>query len=300
MRAWRDAGRAPVSQWGMRMRALAWLGVGAAITALAWSEARRPLRRRTQRVVGRVVRNLAVAATGVAGSLAAEALVVEHLGRWAERRRVGVLRRMPLPSGVRAVAGFLALDYTLYLWHVLNHRAQWLWRFHLVHHVDRDLDASTGLRFHFGELALTALLRTAQVVLLGVDRRTLSIWQRLLVLSVLFHHSNVRLPLGLERRLNRIIVTPRMHGIHHSEIREETDSNFSSMLSCWDALHRTLRLNVPQEVITIGVPGYRDSRELTLGPILLLPFMPQRPSWEPTAGLPVRAAPGLPASGLAG
>jgi sterol desaturase/sphingolipid hydroxylase (fatty acid hydroxylase superfamily) len=277
----------------MRSWRLAGLAFGVVVAALAWSEARRPLRCRTEGVVRRTGRNLAIAVTGLGGSLVAETLVADRAGRWAERRRIGALRRLPMPPAARAVAGFLLLDYTLYLWHVVNHRLPWLWRFHLVHHVDRDLDASTGVRFHFAELALTALLRGVQVVLLGVDRRTLTLWQRLLVLSVLFHHSNVRLPLGLERRLSRFVVTPRMHGIHHSEIRDETDSNYSSMLSCWDAMHRTLRLNVPQQCIRIGVPGYRDPSELTLRPVLLLPFLPQRPSWTPTAGLPPRAEPGL-------
>ena len=103
----------------------------------------------------------------------------------------GLLRWLPVPRALRVVLGFLLLDYTLYLWHRLNHRVPFLWRFHAVHHIDLDLDTTTGLRFHFGELSLAAWFRAAQVLLLGVDRETLRLWQQMLVLSVIFHHSNL-------------------------------------------------------------------------------------------------------------
>jgi sterol desaturase/sphingolipid hydroxylase (fatty acid hydroxylase superfamily) len=173
---------------------------------------------------------------------------------------------------------------------VLVHRVPWLWRFHKVHHVDLDLDASTALRFHFGEMAISTIWRAAQVRALGVSPLALSVWQTALLLSILFHHSNVELPLALERRLGRFIVTPRMHGIHHSIVREETDSNWSSGLTIWDRLHGTLRLGIPQEEITIGVPSYRDPREVVLPEVLRMPFRKQRPTWcLPDGSRPVRA-----------
>jgi sterol desaturase/sphingolipid hydroxylase (fatty acid hydroxylase superfamily) len=173
------------------------------------------------------------------------------------------------------------LDYTLYLWHVLTHRVPFLWRFHVAHHVDLDLDASTALRFHFGELAISTVWRAAQVALIGVSPLSFSVWQTFLLLSVLFHHSNVRLPIEVERKLNLLFVTPRMHGIHHSIVREETDSNWSSGLTVWDWLHGTLRLNVPQYEITIGVPAYREAEEVGLAQVLKMPFARQRPTWTP-------------------
>ncbi|HZG54488.1 MAG TPA: sterol desaturase family protein, partial [Pyrinomonadaceae bacterium] len=152
------------------------------------------------------------------------------------------------------------------------------WRFHLVHHADLDLDASTALRFHFGELLFSVAWRAAQVLALGVSPRSLSTWQSLLFVSILFHHSNARLPIGVERRLNLILVTPRMHGIHHSTVREERDANWSSGLTLWDRLHGTLRLNVPQAEIEIGVPAYRAPEELGLVALLKLPFGAERPA----------------------
>jgi sterol desaturase/sphingolipid hydroxylase (fatty acid hydroxylase superfamily) len=164
------------------------------------------------------------------------------------------------------------MDYTLYLWHMLTHRVPALWRFHVVHHADLDLGATTALRFHFGELTISAAWRVAQVLLIGVTPLSLSTWQTLLFVSILFHHSNVRLSDATERRLVRFVVTPRMHGIHHSVVLEETDSNWSSGLTVWDRLHGTLRLDVPQDEIEIGVPSCRDPESVALGRMLALPF----------------------------
>ena len=147
-----------------------------------------------------------------------------------------------------------------------------LWRFHAVHHIDLDLDSTTGLRFHFGELALAAGFRAAQVLLLGVDRDTLRVWQQALVVSVIFHHSNLELPIDFERRLVPFLVTPRMHGIHHSRRSADMNSNYSSLLSWWDRLHRSLRLNVPQASVTIGIPGFSGPEDVTLAASLTLPF----------------------------
>jgi sterol desaturase/sphingolipid hydroxylase (fatty acid hydroxylase superfamily) len=97
--------------------------------------------------------------------------------------------------------------------------------------------------------------------------------------SIVFHHSNSRLPVGLERVLCRIIVTPRMHGIHHSNYRNEANGNWSSLLSAWDYLHGTVLLGVPQDSIEIGVPAYEREEDVTLGKILAMPFLRQREDW---------------------
>jgi len=253
-----------------------WLAFGLALGALAVVERLRPLRRRKEPGADRVGRNLVIGLLAGATTAASEWPVVGPAQRLAERRRIGLLRWLPLPKGLRVVVGFLLLDYTLYLWHRLNHRVWYLWRFHAVHHIDLDLDSTTGLRFHFGELLMAAGFRAAQVLLLGVDRETLRLWQQMLVLSVVFHHSNLGLPIEAERGLVAFLVTPRMHGIHHSTRVEETDSNYSSLLSCWDRLHRSLRLNVAQSSVTIGVQGFTRPEDVTLVASLALPFLPDR------------------------
>jgi len=249
-----------------------WIAFGLAAGALVIVERLRPLRALKEPGVERVGRNLAIGLLATATTAASEWPLVAPALRLAERQRVGLLRWLPVPPALRVVLGFLLLDYTLYVWHWLNHRSPFLWRFHAVHHMDLDLDSTTGLRFHFGELALAAGFRAAQVLLLGVDRPTLRLWQQLLVCSVMFHHSNVELPIGLERRLVKVIATPRMHGIHHSTRAAESNANYSSLLSWWDRLHRTSRLNVRQSSITIGVEGLQSPEDVTLTRSLALPF----------------------------
>jgi sterol desaturase/sphingolipid hydroxylase (fatty acid hydroxylase superfamily) len=248
---------------------------------LVWLERRRPLRRSVESKSTREARNLASAAVGAVALSLTEKPLAEALTSLVERRRRGLLKVVRLPHWVEVALAIVLLDYTLYLWHVLTHRVPFLWRFHLVHHVDLDLDASTALRFHFAELVISVPWRAAQILLIGVSPLAFSVWQTFLMLSILFHHSNVRLPFEVERRLNRLVVTPRMHGIHHSDVKEETDSNWSSGLTVWDRLHGTLRLDVPQSEIVIGVPAYRDPREVGLAEILKMPFTEERPAWQP-------------------
>ena len=255
-----------------------------AFALLVWAEHRRPLRRERESKTRRDIRNLAMAGLSAATLSVLQKPVVEPLARAVERRRFGLLQRVRLPRELQVPAAVLLMDYTLYVWHVLVHRVPTLWRFHKVHHVDLDMDASTALRFHFGEMALSVPYRAAQVALLGVGPRALSVWQAFLFLSIMFHHSNVRLPPVIERKLVRVIVTPRMHEIHHSIVQEETDSNWSSGFTIWDWLHRTLRLDIPENDIDIGVPAYRKPEEVELPRLVRMPFEQQRPSWQLPSG----------------
>jgi sterol desaturase/sphingolipid hydroxylase (fatty acid hydroxylase superfamily) len=235
-------------------------------------ERKRPLRSERESKLRRNGRNLIVASLGALTVHLLEAPVVRPLARVVERRRIGLLKQFFLPRSFGIIAAVILMDYTLYLWHVLTHRVPFLWRFHAVHHVDLDLDASTALRFHFGELAVSVPYRAAQVVLIGVDPEALSCWQMFLSLSILFHHSNVRLPHTVESALSWFLVTPNMHGIHHSSEPAEANSNWSSGLACWDRIHRTFRLDVPQEQIHIGVKGIDSEERVRLPEILAQPF----------------------------
>jgi sterol desaturase/sphingolipid hydroxylase (fatty acid hydroxylase superfamily) len=167
---------------------------------------------------------------------------------------------------------FLLLDYSNYTWHILLHKMPVLWRFHLVHHTDLDLDVTTAFRFHFGELIGSVIFRGAAVLLTGVSPVTVLIYEIFFEAATQFHHSNMKLPFPLEKLLNYLIVTPRMHGIHHSMMKRETDSNYAVIFSFWDRLHNTSRLNIHQNEIATGVPSYADEKELTIGKLLKLPF----------------------------
>ncbi len=268
-------------------RILWWLSaplIFGAFGVLVWLERRRPLRRQVESKLTHAARNLAIAGISAAALQLTESPVALSLAALVERHNVGLLKLLRLPVWLETALAIVLLDYTLYVWHVLTHKVSLLWRFHLVHHVDLDLDASTALRFHFGELAISVPWRAAQIIIIGVSPIAYLTWQTFVFLSIMFHHSNVKLPISLERWLNRLIVTPRMHGIHHSEVQQETNSNWSSGLTIWDWLHGTLRLNVPQDQVTIGVPAYREPAEVSLLQILALPFLKQRSDWTSTDG----------------
>src|ERR1044071_2674985 len=243
--------------------------------AMLIAETFAPLRRPVESKLRRVVRNLTIGGAALAITPWLQALLLHPTAAWIARSRVGLLQLVQWPPWVETLVAIVLLDYTLWWWHWANHRVPFLWRFHVVHHADRDLDASTALRFHFGELALSVPVRALQMIVIGVEPHALWLWQTIVFASILFHHSNLRLPVAVERVLVRVIVTPRMHGIHHSDRSSETDSNWSNLLSAWDYLHRTIRLDVAQPEITIGVPGYADPADVTIGKMLIDPFRRQ-------------------------
>jgi sterol desaturase/sphingolipid hydroxylase (fatty acid hydroxylase superfamily) len=276
-----DCSLAPTAPGGKVGPALLAVGLGLAAGAMFLAERRAPLRRPSQAEPSRTIRNLAMGALSMGVVASVEGPVAQRLARRAEARRLGLVQRLPLPGWARDAVAFLLMDYTVYVWHVLTHKVPALWRLHLVHHIDLDLDASTALRFHAVDMLVSVPWRAAQVALLGVSPRAFGAWQKFFFLSVLFHHANLCLPERLERALALVLTTPRMHSIHHSTVKEETDSNWTSGLSFWDRLHRTFRWNVAQRDLQIGVPGYRDPAALRLRPSLEMPFRPQCDAWRP-------------------
>jgi len=254
--------------------------IAGAFVLLTWQERRRPLRKRIESGTRHCVRNLGIAGAGAVTMVVFESPLIQPLARLVEQRRWGLLGALRLPVWAEAAAALVLMDYTFYVWHVLLHRAPLLWRFHAVHHVDLDLDTSTALRFHFGELFLSVPWRAAQVALIGLSPFTFGLWQMWFALCVMFHHSNLRLPIEWERIVNRVLVTPRMHGVHHSNHPEETNSNWSSGLTIWDWLHGTLRLAVPQANVEIGVPAFHDANSVVLPKLMLMPFEDQPEYWR--------------------
>jgi sterol desaturase/sphingolipid hydroxylase (fatty acid hydroxylase superfamily) len=176
------------------------------------------------------------------------------------------------PFWIKFAIAFILLDYSNYLWHIVLHKLPLMWRFHLVHHTDLDLDVTTAFRFHFGELIGSVFFRGAAVLLIGASPLAVLIYEIVFEAATEFHHTNMKLPFKFEKVLNLLFVTPRMHGIHHSMVKRETDSNFSIIFSFWDRIHKTVRLNVPQNQVITGVPVYANENELTIGNLLKLPF----------------------------
>ena len=153
---------------------------------------------------------------------------------------------------------FLLLDAWLYVWHRANHLLPVLWRFHEVHHLDETLDASTALRFHFGEVVASSVLRAVVIFLLGVPLASVLLFEIVVAMAAIFHHSNLRLPATLERALAWVIVTPSIHWVHHHAKRADTDSNYATVLSMWDRLFGSHSATVRTAVMQMGVGGGRD------------------------------------------
>jgi sterol desaturase/sphingolipid hydroxylase (fatty acid hydroxylase superfamily) len=186
----------------------------------------------------------------------------------------GLFRLLELRLSVAAIAGFLILDLVIYLQHVAFHHVPWLWRLHRMHHADLDFDVTTGVRFHPIEILISMAIKIAVVMALGIPAIGVFVFEVMLNATSMFNHSNARMPAWLDRILRLIVVTPDMHRVHHSIERRETDSNFGFNLPWWDWLFRTYRRE-PQaghQGMTIGIPMFRDPRELRLDKMLTQPF----------------------------
>ena len=243
-----------------------------------------PLRKMAQPKIKRYATNFLIAGLSFLVVKLLTLRVVLFFSDFVVQNKIGVFQILNTENSLIALAlAVLALDYTLYFWHKLCHQWRFLWRFHLVHHTDMDMDVTTASRFHFGELFFSMFFRSAQVVIFGIDPVSLILFETLVTLSAQFHHSNLALPKKIDFFINSIFVTPRMHGLHHSLVQSETDSNYSTIFSFWDHLHKTKSKDVLIDELKIGVAGYQNPNELEVKGLLLLPFTQPRP-WRMANG----------------
>ena len=191
-----------------------------------------------------------------------------------EARGFGLLHALALPSWLAVIVSVLLLDLAIYLQHVLFHAVPALWRLHRMHHADLEFDVTTGSRFHPLEILLSMVVKLGVVAALGPPAVAVLVFEVLLNATSMFNHGNVMLPVDVDRRLRRFVVTPDMHRVHHSIVRQETDSNFGFNVPWWDRLLGTYRAApaAGQDGMTIGIEQFRDPRELRLGRMLLQPF----------------------------
>ena len=192
---------------------------------------------------------------------------------WAHEENWGMLNVAILPSWLEILIAIVALDCFLYLQHVAFHAIPALWRLHMMHHSDLDVDVTTGVRFHPGEIMLSMLIKMGVVVFIGAAPMAVLMFEILLNATSMFNHSNIRIPINVDRVLRWMIVTPDMHRIHHSAISQETNRNFGFNLSWWDHILGTY-LQHPHhdhQTMVIGLEQFRDPSRLTLSHILSLP-----------------------------
>lgn len=215
-----------------------------------------------------VINTLTVRALALALPILAVAAAVD-----AGNLGLGLFNRLDWPVWAEVALTVLILDLAIWLQHLVTHKVPLFWRFHRVHHADRDFDVTTALRFHPVEIAASALLKVGLVYLIGPSAFAVVLFEILLNATAMFNHANLRLPSGLDRALRLLLVTPDMHRVHHSAQRDEHDSNYGFSLSVWDRIFRTY---VPQpkaghEAMTVGLE-WQDDRPMKLGWALWLPF----------------------------
>ena len=192
----------------------------------------------------------------------------------ATQRDWGLFNNVGIPHWGAVVLSVVILDFAIYLQHVLFHAVPILWRLHMMHHADLDFDLTTGSRFHPIEIVISMLIKIAVVILIGAPAVSVILFEVLLNATAMFNHGNFFIPLGIDRVLRLIVVTPDMHRVHHSVFPFETNSNFGFNSPWWDRLMGTYRdqPKMGHEGMTIGLNQFRDPSGLTLFKILALPF----------------------------
>jgi len=193
------------------------------------------------------------------------------VARWTSEHGLGLLHAVELPGAVRLLAAILFLDAWLYIWHRANHRIPLLWRFHRMHHADRDMDVTTATRFHLGEHVGASVLRLGWIPLLGLRIPEIIVYETLVVAITMFHHANISVG-RWDRPLRWLVVTPYMHKVHHSRLGVETDSNYSTLFSFWDRLFRSFRMRDDCSNIRLGLDEFLDPTWQTFGGMLRTPF----------------------------
>ncbi|MDH4070014.1 MAG: sterol desaturase family protein, partial [Ignavibacteria bacterium] len=205
------------------------------------------------------------------------ALVFSGLIVWvaevARREEFGLLRVAELDGLLPVVLGFGILDVWTYWWHRLNHRVPFLWRFHRMHHSDPAVDVTTATRFHVGEILLSSLMRVALIPLFGIPIESVIAFDVIQLPLIAFHHANISLPERADRALCWFVVTPFMHKVHHSRRKQETDSNYSSVLSVWDRVFRSFVQIDDHRTIRFGLDGFDDERHQSLTGLLKTPLI---------------------------
>ncbi len=200
--------------------------------------------------------------------------VAAGVALWAQAQGFGLFNLTAWPVWLEIALAIMALDLSVYGQHVATHKIPVLWAFHQVHHIDRDLDATSGIRFHPVEIVLSLVYKFAVILVLGPAAVAVILFEILLNASSMFNHANLAMPLWLDRMLRPLIVTPDMHRVHHSVHNDETNSNFGFCLSSWDRLFRTYKAQPVEghHAMTIGLPDHQTEGPGQLAYALALPF----------------------------
>lgn len=190
-------------------------------------------------------------------------------------RNWGIFNSLDIPYWLAVILTVIILDFVIYLQHVMFHAVPTLWRLHMMHHADMDIDVTTGTRFHPIEMILSMLIKSAAIIVLGAPALGVIIFEIILNGTAMFNHGNIRLPIDLDAVVRLFLVTPDMHRVHHSVFPVETNSNFGFSLPWWDRLMGTYRAQPMKghAGMTIGLNQFRNPESLGLKDLLLMPFV---------------------------
>lgn len=185
-----------------------------------------------------------------------------------------ILNYLQLPKFVSIILCIILLDMIIYFQHRVFHMVSFFWKFHKIHHIDQELDTSSGIRFHPVEIIFSMFIKCLVVLVVGVQFEAVVMFEIILNASSLFNHANINLSNKMDTMLRRLIVTPDMHRIHHSVLKNETNSNYGFNLSCWDRVFGTYKHSATksQVQIDIGLNEYQDYKKTGLFEILTIPF----------------------------
>ena len=223
------------------------------------------------------LRNLTLAGINALISTLFFVFIIKHVCDWTWTNQYGVLNQVNLPTIYSFLLAIVLIDLWQYVWHRLNHEINFLWKFHLVHHTDKDMDASTGLRFHPIEIIYSNFIRISIIPLIGIQIDHLLLYEVVLLPIILFHHSNIRLNEKIDKALRIAIVTPHMHRLHHSDIQSETDSNYASIFSFWDRLFKSYTMRSIDKAFKLGLgEQYVERQWNRLLGMLTIPFSAKR------------------------
>lgn len=177
------------------------------------------------------------------------ALVIILISDWCSNNQFGLVHWFNASTAITILVSFLVLDFFGgWLVHITEHKVPLLWRFHVIHHADNNVDVTTGLRHHPGESVLRGLFFFAGILVSGAPMYAVMIFQTILILATAFTHANIRLPKTLDAAISWILVSPNMHKVHHHWKQPFTDSNYGAVLSIWDRLLGTFRKLAPSEI----------------------------------------------------
>ena len=220
-------------------------------------------------------RNFSIAVVNNLVFFALLAFATAFIFRAVEQNQFGIFNFSSLPVVLRIALIVIVFDLWMYFWHRWVHTSAFLWRFHRMHHSDPNMDASTALRFHPGEIVFSTILRWGVFLILGMTAYDLLIYETIMLPVIFFHHSNFFLPEKLDKILRQFIVTPWMHWVHHSHIFEETNSNYGTIFSWWDRLFSSFRLRRDPEKIRYGLDEIKLHYWQSVIGMLKTPFVNQ-------------------------